>query len=243
VTAPLLAGRRALVTGAAGGIGLASARRFAAEGARVALSDLAGAGLAEAAGGIDGAVAVPFDVTDEAAVTRGFEEAQVRLGELDLLVANAGILRLRALVDEELDAFRRVLEVNLIGVFLCVREAARRFAEGGVILVTSSQAGRHGYAQLGAYCASKFAVVGLTETLAKELAPRGIRVNAVAPGLIRTAMHDALVAGRGRELAAEVPFRRVGEPEEVAQVLAFLASSGASYVSGATVVVDGGEGS
>ena len=255
MTATLLAGRRALVTGAAGGIGLATARLFAAEGARVALADVDAERLAAVLGHVpgsdpgtcpgwpDGAVAVPFDVSDEVSVERGFDEARERLGGLDVLVANAGVLRLCAIADEGLTEFRRVLEVNLIGTFLCLREAARRFEEGGVILATASQAGRHGYPQLGAYCASKFGVVGLVETLARELAPRGIRVNAVAPGLVRTAMHDVLAAGRDRDLVADVPLGRAGEPEEVAQVLAFLASGRASFVSGATVVVDGGEGS
>lgn len=239
----LLAGRKALVTGAARGIGLATAHRFAAEGAAVALSDVDPLAVAEAAAGIAGAVAVPFDVADETAVEAGVAEAADRLGGLDVLVANAGVLRQRPIVDEELAAFRRVLDVNLVGTFLCFRAAARRFQDqgGGVILAVASQAGRHGYPRLGAYCASKFGVVGLTETLAKELAPHGVRVNCVAPGLVATTMHDELAAGAGRDLVEDVPLGRAGDPGEIASVLAFLASDAASFVSGATIAVDGAE--
>jgi 3-oxoacyl-[acyl-carrier protein] reductase len=241
----LLPGKRALVTGAARGIGLATARRFREEGAAVALADVDGRVLAEAAAGIQGSVAVPFDVTDEHAVESGIATAAEQLGGLDVLVANAGIARFRPLPDEELEAFERVIAVNLVGVFLCLRASARIFRaqRSGVILATASQAGRHGYASLGAYCASKFGVVGLVEALAKDLAPYGVRVNCVAPGLIRTAMYDAVVQNAGRDLDDTVPMGRVGDPGEVAEVFAFLASDRASYVSGATVSIDGGEGS
>jgi NAD(P)-dependent dehydrogenase (short-subunit alcohol dehydrogenase family) len=241
----LLEGKRALVTGAARGIGLATARRFRDEGATVALSDVDRPTLAKAAAGIEGAVTVPFDVTDENAVETGIATAAEELGGLDVLVANAGIVRFRPLPDEELEAFERVIAVNLVGVFLCLRGAARilRAQRSGVILATASQAGRHGYAGLGAYCASKFGVIGLVESLAKELGPYGVRVNCVAPGLIRTGMYDAVVQNAGRELDDAVPMGRVGDPGEVAELLAFLASDRASYVSGATVSIDGGEGS
>jgi NAD(P)-dependent dehydrogenase (short-subunit alcohol dehydrogenase family) len=241
----LLEGKRALVTGAARGIGLATARRFRDEGATVALSDVDRPALAKAAAGIEGAVTVPFDVTDENAVETGIATAAEELGGLDVLVANAGIVRFRPLPDEELEAFERVIAVNLVGVFLCLRGAARilRAQRSGVILATASQAGRHGYAGLGAYCASKFGVIGLVESLAKELGPYGVRVNCVAPGLIRTGMYNAVVQNAGRELDDAVPMGRVGDPGEVAELLAFLASDRASYVSGATVSIDGGEGS
>ncbi len=237
--AALLAGRRALVTGAGRGIGLATVERFRAEGATAIGCDLDGAEL-------------HCDVTDEAAVTAVFEAAAARLGGLDTVVANAGIVRTRALADETLADFRRVLDVNLVGVFLTMREAARRLEQGGVILATASQAGRHGFAELGAYCASKFAVVGLVETLAKELAPRRIRVACVAPAIVDTQMQDALQEGYALErgttrervrdgIMRTVPTGVAATPDEVARVFAFLASDLASYISGATIAVDAGE--
>jgi 3-oxoacyl-[acyl-carrier protein] reductase len=236
------------VTGAARGIGLATAQRFCEEGAAVALSDVLGDAeerAAELRGNGHEAIAIRLDVAVEDEVERGVAEARDRLGGLDVLVANAGVVRTRSLVEEEVEAFRGVIEVNLLGVFLCFRAAARLFREQrrGVILATASQAGRHGYASLGAYCASKFGVVGLVEVLAKELGPFGVRVNCVAPGLIRTDMYDLVVENAGRPLGDDVPMRRIGEPAEVAEVLAFLASDRASYVSGATISIDGGEGS
>jgi len=241
--ARLLEGRRALVTGAARGIGEATVERFRADGAQVVGCDLAGAGAD-----------IDCDVSDEAQVGACFAEAERRVGPLDVVVANAGILRVAPLVDESLAQFRRVLDVNLVGVFLCLREAARRLAPrgAGTILATASQAGRHGYADLGAYCASKFAVVGLVEALAKELAPSGVRVACVAPALVATRMQDELAEGYARShgstaeemrsaLVSNVPVRRMAEAAEVASVFAFLASDLASYVSGVTIPIDAGE--
>jgi NAD(P)-dependent dehydrogenase (short-subunit alcohol dehydrogenase family) len=255
----LLSGRRALVTGAARGIGLATARRFCEEGAAVALSDVLPdieAAVAELRDSGHDAVAVSFDVTDEAAVEAGVSEARERLGGLDTLVANAGVFVDRPMLDTELADLRRILDVNLVGVFLCARAAGRLFrAEGhGVILATASQAGRRGFPGLSAYCASKFGVVGLIEVLAKELGPHGVRVCCVAPGMIETAMFGQVVAGRmdrtgesedevERRLARLVPAGRLGTPGDVADAFVYLASDLAGYVSGATLVVDGGEGS
>jgi NAD(P)-dependent dehydrogenase (short-subunit alcohol dehydrogenase family) len=248
----LLDGRRALVTGAARGIGLATARRFVEEGASVALSDVLDE-VEDAAAEL-GAVAVPFDVADEAAVERGVVEARDRLGGLDVLVANAGIVRVAPLLETDLALFRKIVDVNLTGVFLCLRAGGRLFAAqgGGVLLATASQAGLRGYRGLGAYCASKFGVVGLVEVLAKELAPQGVRVNAVAPGTIHTQMEDRIVEGvaartgsglaKAQEALLEtIPFGRPGDPREVADAFVYLASDLATYVSGATLVVDGGE--
>lgn len=248
----LLEGRRTLVTGAARGIGLAVARRFREEGAEVALSDVLPE-LEDVASRVGG-LAVPLDVTDETAVEAGIAEARDRLGGLDVLVANAGIFQAAPFLETETAMFRRVLDVNLVGVFFCMREAGRLFRDQGhgAILATASQAGRHGYPGSAAYCASKFGVVGLVEVLARELAPYGVRVNAVAPGTIRTQMQDRIVEGiaarRGLDLAqAEqalldtIPFGRPGDPAEVADAFVYLASGLSTYVSGATLVVDGGE--
>ena len=255
--AGLLAGRRALVTGAARGIGLATARRFCEAGAAVALSDvlpdLDGA-VGELVDAGHEAVAVPFDVTDEAAAEAGVSDAGRRLGGLDTLVANAGVFVDTPMLDTELSEFRRVLDVNLVGVFLCARAAGRHFREQGhgVILATASQAGRPGHPGLSAYCASKFGVIGLVESLARELGPDGVRVACVAPGLIETAMFGQVVAGRvartgeseedvERRFARLVPVGRLGTPVDVADAFVYLASDLASFVSGATLVVDGGE--
>jgi NAD(P)-dependent dehydrogenase (short-subunit alcohol dehydrogenase family) len=201
------------------------------------------------------AVAVPFDVTDEAAVEAGVSEARERLGGLDTLVANAGVFVDAPVLDTSLADLRHVLEVNLVGVFLCARAAGRVFRDQGcgVILATASQAGRHGYPGEGAYCASKFGVVGLVEVLAKELGPHGVRVACVAPGPIETAMYRQVVAGQvarsGRaesevaeRIAAMVPLGRLGSPEDVADAFVYLASDLARYVSGVALVIDGGEG-
>jgi NAD(P)-dependent dehydrogenase (short-subunit alcohol dehydrogenase family) len=257
--AALLSGRRALVTGAARGIGLATAQRFCEEGAAVALSDVIPdlePVVEELVAAGHEAVAVPFDVTDEDAVEAGVSEARERLGGLDTLVANAGILRFVPALDTSLELWRQILDVNLTGVFLCLRAAGRLFREQGrgVLLATSSQAGLRGYRGEAAYCASKFGVVGLVEVMAKELAPHGVRVNCVAPGTVDTPMQDLVVeefASRtggdtetGRKaLLATIPFGRGSAPEEIANAFVYLASDLASYVSGATLVVDGGEGS
>jgi NAD(P)-dependent dehydrogenase (short-subunit alcohol dehydrogenase family) len=235
-----LEGMRAIVTGAARGIGEATARRFREEGARVLAVDR------------DGPDTV--DVTDEAAIAAAIDEAAEQFGGLDVVVANAGVLTVRPLADLTLAEFEETLRVNVLGTFLTFKHAVPhlRAAGGGTLLCTSSQAGVRGYPDLSAYCASKFAVVGLVESLAAELAPDGIRVCAVAPGITETAMYRELVAERARlwgvddEEAHErirhtVPFGRPASPDEIADAFVYLASRGAAYVSGVTLVVDGAE--
>jgi 3alpha(or 20beta)-hydroxysteroid dehydrogenase len=254
----LLEGRRALVTGAARGIGEATARRFCEQGARVVLTDRDGDAVEAAAAklrdaGYD-AHGRGLDVTDEAEVERVLDAAADLLGGLDIAVANAGVLAVSPLAELSLADFERTLRVNVVGVFLTLKHALPhlRAAGGGALLCTTSQAGVHGYPDMSAYCASKFAVVGIVESLAQELAPDGIRVCAVAPGVTDTEMYGELLRARARlwgvdEKAADerirrtVPFGRTASADEVADAFVYLASPQAAYVSGVALVLDAGE--
>jgi meso-butanediol dehydrogenase / (S,S)-butanediol dehydrogenase / diacetyl reductase len=254
---PLLSGRRAFLTGAGSGIGAAVARRFCEAGAAVAVTDVDARAAAELADRLrgDGHVAYDseLDVTDEACVVDVLAESVQRLGGLDTVVANAGTLHVGRVEETDVVQFERVLRVNTVGTFLTLRHSVSHLSpQGGVMLCTASQAGLVGAPELSAYCASKFAVVGLVQSLARELAGQGIRVAAVAPGLVRTEMLDAFFQERARvrgtsagkieqEAIEQVPAGRTAEPNEVADVLAFLASDQASYISGVTVPIDGGE--
>ena len=252
--AGLLQGRVALVTGAAGGIGLAVARAYAAQGARVALADVSDCTAAAAALNQirpGSAMALPLDVTDEAATEAAADAVVAAYGALDVAVANAGILLLRHAVDIEAAAWRRVLEVNLTGAFLTARAAARRMADGGCIVFTSSLFGLRGGVENAAYSASKFGMVGLMQSMAAELAPRGVRVNAVCPGQMDTDMIRALFADRAalrdtdpasvrQALEHRIPAGRLGALDELAGTYVYLASSLSRYVTGQSVTVDGG---
>ena len=253
-----LAGRRAIVTGAAGGIGAATARRLCEEGAGVVLADRDAAGVAATAAELQAAGHQAYgravDVTDETAVHALIDDAAGLLSGLDLVVANAGILSLAPLAELSSAEFEQTLRVNAFGTFLTFKHALPHLqaAGGGALLCTASQAGVRGYADMSAYCASKFAVVGMVQSLAQELAGDGIRVCAVAPGLIDTAMYDELAARRAQlwhvdvdaaaqRLVDTVPLGRPARPEEVADAFVYLASPAASYVSGIALVVDGAE--
>ncbi|TMJ97695.1 MAG: SDR family oxidoreductase, partial [Actinobacteria bacterium] len=214
----LLEGRRAVVTGGARGIGEATARRFCEEGARVVLVDRDGDGVEAAASALreagHDARGQALDVTDEAEVERALDEAVDQLGGLDLVVANAGVLSVSPLAELSVTELERTLRVNVVGVFLTLKHAVPHLrARGGTLLCTTSQAGVHGYRDMSAYCASKFAVVGLVESLAQELAGDDIRVCAVAPGITETEMYRELVRARARlwgidEQAADERIRR-----------------------------------
>jgi NAD(P)-dependent dehydrogenase (short-subunit alcohol dehydrogenase family) len=248
-------GKVVLITGAAGGIGRAAAVRFATEGARLGLVDLSRDGLqatldaVEKAGGAG--LMVEADVTRSADVARYAAAVAERWGGVDCFFNNAGVLgAVKALVDYPEETFDRVLAVNVKGVWLGIKTVAPllRARGGGAIVNTASIAGLRGSRNLVAYTASKHAVVGLTRTAALELAPAGIRVNAICPSPIDTAMVRDLETGASpvnpaafhERLAATIPLRRYGQPEEVAALVTFLCSADADYLTGGIYTVDGG---
>ena len=243
-----LKGKVAVVTGGTRGIGYAVVRKYLEAGASVALFGsrqcTADAALERITSESPGAnvMALSPDLTDSASVEGAFGEVVKRFGRIDILVNNAGIsqsLPLNEYSDEEMD---KILDLNLKAVFVCCRAAARLMeASGvGVILNTSSVVSLYGQPSGCLYPTTKFAVNGLTKSLSRELAPRGIRVNAVAPGVTRTDMVANLSEALIKPLVARIPIGRVGEPDEVADAFLFLASDMASYITGAVLPVDGG---
>lgn len=246
--------RRALVTGAAGGIGRAAAIRLAAEGTSVALLDVREDELAVTAAQAREAGAetleLPTDVGDEAQVAAALAEVTARWGRLDAAVAAAGIsmsVTGDARVDRlDLEVWDRILRVNLTGMFLTCKHAARAMIEsgGGSIVVIGSPTGLYGFAYgEHAYSASKGGCHALARVMAGELAPLGIRVNIVVPGFIDTRMNDHVLADAKllREAEALIPLARVGQPAEVAGLIAWLTSPDASYATGGYYPVDGGQ--
>ncbi|WP_308296046.1 glucose 1-dehydrogenase [Streptomyces sp. ISL-96] len=246
----LLDGRKALVTGADSGIGQAIAYQLAANGASVAINHLGDSKVADAmaqkiekAGGK--AISVPMDVTQEEQVRRAFALTADAFDGLDLLVNNAGIERPVRLVDMELEWWQKVIDVNLTGTFLCSREAARimleRGSRGTIVNITSVHE-TIPWAEYSHYCASKGGQRMFAQSIARELAPYGIRVVSVAPGAIETPINQDVVADPQRRKAVqdEIPLGRWGNVSDVAGVVAFLASERADYIVGSTVFVDGG---
>ncbi|SEB30831.1 3alpha(or 20beta)-hydroxysteroid dehydrogenase [Streptomyces misionensis] len=238
-----LDGRVALISGGARGQGAAMARVFTAEGARVVIGDvLDDQGRKVAAELGDAARYVHLDVRDADQWAAAVAAAREAFGRLDALVNNAGVVEIGTVDEMPADAFMRVVEVNQLGVFLGTQAAvpALREAGGGTVVNISSVDGLIGLKYLSAYCASKFAVVGMTRVAAMELGPDGIRVNAVCPGVIRTDMTKDLHEMQVKWLHRTLPLRRFGEADETASVALFLTSDDSSYVTGTEVVVDGG---
>lgn len=239
----LLEGKVALVTGGAQGLGLAIAERYTAEGARVVIADLDADAAAEAAAALAGASSIRANVVDEADVQAMVDHAVAEHGRLDVLVNNAGITRDKSLGKMTLEMFRQVIDVHLQGTWLGSKAAfavMREQGDGGAIVNMSSVSGKVGNFGQTNYSAAKAGIVGMTKALAKEGARFGIRVNAVMPGLIRSAMTEAMPQDAWDSKLADIPLGRAGEPDEVAAAALFLASDLSSYSTGTVVEVTGG---
>jgi len=240
-----LAGRVAAITGAASGLGYATAQLLTARGARVVVLDVdeaAGARVADELG--PDALFVPCDVTRADAVEAAAAEVERAAGGCDVLVNNAGVMTKAPLLEETVEAWDRMMAVNVRGYFLCTQAFGRRMAArgGGRIVNVASIGAGVPTEGAGAYCVGKAGVVALTRQCALELGPLGIRTNAVSPGYMRTAMTAAnyAVPGLEQRRSSLIPLRRIAEVEEVAAAIAYLAGDDASYVNGVEIVVDGG---
>lgn len=243
-----LRGKRALVTGAAAGIGRAIAERLAALGASVALADIKaeaveGAAAALAARGVR-ARSLVLDMADTDSVGPAIEAAARAMGGLEILVNNAGVAAQKPLLEHEVRDFERIYRVNVFGLFAALKAGAAWMVEHrvpGRIVNIASVAGLRGSTGRAAYGSSKAAVINLTQVAAQELAPHGITVNAIAPGPIETDMVKAVHSERTRAgWLREIPMGRYGEPADIAEAAAYLVSDGASYVTGQVLAVDGG---
>ncbi len=255
----LLEGKVAFVTGGAQGIGLAVARAFVRQGAAVAIADIAADKAAESVAELNAeaegrALAIPLDVTDEAATEAAAARTLERFGRVDIVVANAGVLLLKHAVETELAEWRRVIEVNLTGAFVSAKVFAAHLieqGEGGRIILTSSLFGVRGGRENAAYSASKFGMIGLAQCLAAELAANGILVNCVCPGQMDTDMIRQLFRDRASIrgvseaevrgiLESRIPAGHLGSLDALAGTYVYLASDLSGYVTGQAVVVDGG---
>lgn len=252
------AGRTVVITGASGGIGAAMAKRFAAEGANIVVSAI-DAKLDEVASALKesgAAVAsIRMDVTSKADVRKLYDLAEDRFGAVDISIQNAGVITIARIEDMTEAEWDRIMDVNTKGVFLCCQEAItrmRKHGRGGRLINTASGQARQGFIFTPHYAASKFGVVGITQSLAKEVAREGITVNAICPGIIETDMWAYNDSAWGKlmgdykpgELMAEwvknIPMARAGTGEDVSGLVTFLASHDAAYITGQTINVDGG---
>jgi len=237
----LLEGRIVVVTGGSRGIGRGIVERFLSEGAHV--TSLSPSGRSVEAGARH-ARGIACDVSDEASVQGAFELVRSEHGRIDVLVNNAGIADPAYLHEMTEGQFRRVIDVDLVGPWLCMREAlvTMRAARSGVIVNIASVAGHSGNPRQGNYVAAKAGLVGLTKVAARENAAAGIRVNAIGPGLIETEMTAEIPREIHDRLLESIPMGRAGLPDEIAQAALFLASDMSSYVTGALILVSGGRG-
>lgn len=254
-----LEGRTAIVTGAGQGLGEALARRLDREGCRVVVADINYDGAKTVAGSLKDAIAVAVDVTDEQQVEAMVNTAAEKFGSLDLLVSNAAILIARPVVEFPLDKWKRMLDVNITGYFLCAKHAARVMIpkSRGSIIQINSKSGKKGSYKNSAYASAKFAGIGLTQSLALEMAEYGIRVNAICPGNLLNSplwnegpnsLFKQYAANQGiteeqvrQKYLSQVPLGRSCEYEDIANAMVFLASDEASYMTGQAINVTGGQ--
>lgn len=242
-----LSNKTALITGGNSGIGLATAKLFVAAGARVAITGRNRATLDSAVAELGGnAIALQADATDVAATEQAVAAAAKAFGKLDIVFANAGIPGRTPVGGSALEAFEQVLRTNVTGAFFTVQAAAPHMNDGGAIILTGSVMSEMGSPGSAAYAASKAGIRGMSRVLASEFAPRGIRVNVVSPGATRTPIWDSSAptpeakAQLEKRLSSLIPLGRLGEAEEIAKTVLFLASDDAAYINGAELFVDGG---
>lgn len=251
-----LEGKTALITGAARGIGLAFAEAYMREGARVAIADIDADGAQKAVKGVgDAAVAVPLDVADPASIGRAVDETVLALGRIDILINNAAVFTAAPITEIARADYARVFDINVAGTLFTMQAVARHMIERGIkgrIINMASQAGRRGEPLVAVYCASKAAVISLTQSAGLNLIGHGINVNAISPGVVDGdhwngvdaffAKHEGKAPGqKKKEVGAAVPFGRMGTADDLTGMAIFLASDEARYIVGQTYNVDGGQ--
>lgn len=251
-----LAGKTALITGAARGIGRAFAEAYINEGARVAIADINIDGARQSAAALGGnAIAVALDVTDQASIENAVTMTLAEFGQVDILVNNAALFTAAPIVEIERDDYQRAFDINVAGTLFTMQAVARRMIErgkGGKIINMASQAGRRGEPLVAVYCATKAAVISLTQSAGLNLIRHGINVNAISPGVVDGehwdgvdaffAKYENKVPGqKKREVDAAVPYGRMGTPDDLTGMAVFLASDAANYIVAQTYNVDGGQ--